>query len=123
MRLGSGRLIVLAFAAFIVLGLAVVGFYKLREAGLPPVAADFQRVEAPPANATVHDLDFRAVHGRDPFLEDHLDTALQHGTSQETNRLRVEQMRATLRDLTGVQGATLHVGWQGAVVLVTFSGL
>lgn len=121
-RLGSGRLIVLAFAALLVLGLAVAGFYKLREAGLPPVAADFQRLDAAPANATVHDLDFRAVHDRDSFLEDHLETALEHGTSHESNRLRVEQMRATLSDLAGPD-TMLLVKWSGEIVQVSFSGL
>lgn len=121
-RLGSGRLIVLAFAAFIALGLAVVAFYKLQEASLPPVSASFQRLDAAPANATVHELDFRAVHSRDSFLEDHLETALEHGASQETNRLRVERMRATLTELAGPD-ATLLVRWSDEVVRVTFSEL
>ncbi|MFO1535561.1 MAG: hypothetical protein ABR586_07855 [Thermoplasmatota archaeon] len=118
----SGTVVAIAFAALIVVGVLIVGLYKSREAGLPPVSATFQRIDAPPANATVHDLDFRAVHTRDSFLEDHLGTAVQQGASQELNRLRVEQMRATLRDLTGVPDSTLFVAWQGAVVQVDFSG-
>jgi hypothetical protein len=118
----SGTVIAIAFAALLGLGLLVVGLYKAHEASLPPVSASFRLWEGPPANATVHELEFRAVHGRDSFLEDHLGTALQNGASAESTRLRVETMRATLRDLTGVGDATLFVGWQGKVVQVSFTG-
>jgi hypothetical protein len=118
----SGTKVALVFAFVVGLGVALVAVYKATESGRPPVAADFQHLAVAPANATVHDLDFRAVHSRDSFLEDHLATALQHGTSHETDRLRVEQMRATLDKLAGTD-ATLVVRWEGQVVQVTFSGL
>lgn len=122
-RPATGTLIALAFAAILVLGLVVAAAYKAHEARLPPVEARFDRLQAAPANATVHTLDFRAVHDRDPFLEDHLDTAGQHGQSRETQRLRVERMHETLRTLTGSGGPVLLVQWQGALVQVAFSGL
>ncbi|MEA3202842.1 MAG: hypothetical protein QOI63_508, partial [Thermoplasmata archaeon] len=105
------------------LGVALVAIYKSHESGLPPASATFQHVDAAPANATVHDLAFRAVHTRDSFLEDHLDTALDRGSSSEATRLRVETMRATLRELTGVSDAMMFVRWEGEVVQVSFSGL
>jgi hypothetical protein len=119
----SGTVIALAFAALVGLGIAMVTLYKSHESGLPPVYAHFALLEGVPANATVHDLDFRAVHARDSFLEDHLDTALESGTSSETDRLRVEQMRSTVRDLAGVDDAIVFVGWQGRVVQIEFGGL
>ena len=76
----SGTVIALAFAALVGLGIAMVALYKSHESGLPPVYAHFALLEGVPANATVHDLDFRTVHARDSFLEDHLNTALDHGT-------------------------------------------
>ncbi|HUR61111.1 MAG TPA: hypothetical protein VM286_01940 [Candidatus Thermoplasmatota archaeon] len=120
--LASGSLIVLAIAGFIVLGLMVLAVYKTQETGLPAVSATFQRWDGPvPANQTLHDLDFRAVHAR-LFLEDHLQTALDHGNSTESQRLRVQQMRD---DLTGLAAPdpVLFVLWEGKVVRVVFSGL
>jgi len=118
----SGTIVAFAFALVILVGVFVVVLYKTNESGLPPVGASFRLLESAPANATVHELDYRAVHARDSFLEDHLDTTLQLGTSREAERLRVEQMRATLRDLTGDPSTALVVKWKGAVVQVAFSG-
>ncbi|HEX2066171.1 MAG TPA: hypothetical protein VHI93_05095 [Candidatus Thermoplasmatota archaeon] len=122
-RPSTGTLIALVFAAILVLGLVFAAAYKAHEARLPPVAVTFHRLQDAPANATVHTLDFRAVHDRDPFLEDHLDTARQHGLSREAQRLRVERMHETLQALTGSGGPLLLVQWQDTVVQVTFSGL
>ena len=122
--IASGTLIAVAFAALLALGIFTVILYKTHEAGLPPESATFQRV-TPPANATVHELAYSDVHSKyqDSFLEDHLNTAVQSGTSSETDRLRVEQMRATIRALAGVDDTTLLVGWEGQVVQVSFSGV
>jgi hypothetical protein len=119
----SGSIIAVAFAALILVGVFTVALYKSHESALPPASASFRLWEGPPANATVHELEFRAVHSKSSFLEDHLDTALESGSSSESTRLRVEQMRSTLRELAGVDDATLFVGWQGHVVRVSFSGL
>ena len=121
----NGTLIVLAFAIALGLGITMVVLYKTHEASLPPASASFQRVDAAPANATVHELDFRAVHTQyqDSFLEDHLNTALDHGASSETERLRVQQMRATVIGITDVHDDVLFVGWEGKVVRVEFSGV
>jgi hypothetical protein len=121
--MASGTLLALSFALVVALGIAMVAFYKAKESSLPPVSASFVLQAAAPANATVHDLDFQTIHRRDSFLEDHLATAMQHGASNETTRLRVEQMRATLRDVAGTADSTLYVRWEGAVVKVAFSGL
>jgi hypothetical protein len=121
--LASGTLIALAFGGVILVGVLVVGLYKAHEAGLPPASATFQRWPAAPANATVHPLNFTDVHARDSFLEDHLDTALQRGSSSEAGRLRVESMRATLLGLTRDAATTLFVAWEGQIVQVSFSGV
>lgn len=121
--LASGTLIAAAFAGIAILGAITVALYKAHESGLPPVSATFRLWTGAPANASVHPLDNAAVHARDSFLEDHLDTALDAGASRETDRLRVEQMRATVRDLAGVPDPTLFVEWNGKVVQVAFSGL
>lgn len=121
--LASGSVIVLAIGAIVVLGLAVITIYKAKESGLPPVSASFQRLDSGAGNATVHTLDFKQVHATDPFLEDHLNTALDRGASLESQRLRVEQMRSTLTQLTGDSDDVLVVSWQDHLVRVVFSGI
>jgi hypothetical protein len=118
----NGTLLALAFAAVLVLGIALVAVYKARESNLPAQRATFRLLPEAPANATVHELDFRAVHTRDSFLEDHLDTAVQRGSSSESERLRVQQMRDTLGQLTGTTQSPMLVRWGGHVVQVDFSG-
>jgi hypothetical protein len=120
--LASGTILVLAIAAILVMGIAVLAVYKAQQSGSPPISATFTRWDEPvPANVTIYDLDFRAVHAK-LFLEDHLNTALDHGTSTETERLRVQQMREDLTQLAAPD-ATMFVVWEGKVVRVVFSGL
>lgn len=116
----QSRLIVGTIAAVVVLAVAVVVAYQVQRAGSVPETMRFELHDEmlESVNATV--LDFEEVH-RALFLEDHLDTAIDAGVSVETVQLRIDQLRATLHDLTRAEGPVWNVKWNGHLVVVTHS--
>jgi hypothetical protein len=121
--MASGTTIALVFAGIIAAGAIILSLYKAHEAGKTPASVSFERIETSASeNQTVHALEFRAVHAL-PFLEDHLQTAIETGWSNETVRLRVESMRDSLHQMLGDTGDVFLVGWEGNVVRVAFTGV
>ena len=116
----SGKAIVIPVAILLLLALAVVAVHEWQQLGDPATTMSFARLE-PGANATgAHLLTFDAVHKEheDPFLEDHLDTAVELGESRESEVLRIERMQATLEAITGHPGPSWLVTWRGVQVQV-----
>lgn len=110
----SGKALAATIGAVLALGLLAAGLYQMTA---PPGRMAFARVEGgDPANATA--LDARAVHAVSQVLEDHLDTAVERGASEETLGRRVETMREALADLTGHAGPSWDVAWKGQVVRI-----
>lgn len=115
----AGKAIVVVFAAIIIAAALLFVAYKARESGEPPLSMRFERVP-PPANATVHELEYKSVHAA-LYLQDHLDTARDQGQSTEDLRLRVLSLRDTLNGLTGSAGPEWWVDWEGATVHIVMA--
>ncbi|MEA3190713.1 MAG: hypothetical protein QOD77_1295 [Thermoplasmata archaeon] len=115
--MASGKVVAATIGAVLALGLLVAAFYQMTA---PPGRMAFARVEGGDlANATA--LDARELHAVSQILEDHLDTALERGGSEETLGRRVEGMHDALRRLTGQDGPEWTVAWKGQVVRVAAS--
>lgn len=112
--MASGKVIAATIGAVLALGLLAAALYQMTA---PPGRMAFDRVEGGDvANATA--LDIRELHAVSQILEDHLDTAVERGASEETLGRRVEGMRDALRRLTGHDGPEWTLAWKGQVVRV-----
>jgi hypothetical protein len=106
----SGRLIAASFALVILAAAVIIVAYKWQ--GEEERVMHFERAGEPPANLTVHALEFRPVQ-KAFFLADHFEQASLQGRSQERVALRIDNMQQTLTTLTGHAGPEWWVHWEG----------